>query len=119
MQGDRDIQQALEALQSRATDSDLPALIGVLTKIRGEWAVSPILGGVAGAIAKLNWQSSRETLLALIDKDDGNCAGLIAAILLQHPEWLDGPALIAKLDGSTVRTRRVYTILLGRMRPTD
>ncbi len=117
-QGDRDIQGAMEALQSRANDSDLPALIGTLAKARGEWALSPVLSGIAAAIAKLNWQPLRESLLALLDKDDGNCAGLAASILLQRPEWLDGAALAANFDRSAPRTRRVYALLLGRLRPT-
>ncbi len=118
-QGYRDVQETLEALQSRVTDADLPALIGALGNIHGEWVASPILGGIAAAIAKLNWQASRETLLALVDKDDGNCAGLIASILLPHPEWLNGAFLSADFDRSAMRTRRVYALLLGRVQPTD
>jgi HEAT repeat protein len=119
IQGDRDIQEDLEALQSRVTDSDLPALIGTLANIRGEWAASPVLRGIAAAIEKLNWQPLKETLLALIDKDDGNCAGLVASILSQRPEWLDGAALSANFDHSAPRTRRVCALLLGRVQPTD
>jgi HEAT repeat protein len=38
---------------------------------------------------------------------------------LKHPEWLDVAALSTNFDGSTARTRRVYVLLLGRVKPTD
>jgi HEAT repeat protein len=117
-QGYRDIQESLEALQSRVNDADLPALIGALAKTDGAWFGSPVPGGIAAAIAKLKWEPSREKLLALIDKDDGIRAGAVASILMQRPEWLDGAFLSANFDRGATRSRRVYALLLGRVQAT-
>jgi HEAT repeat protein len=118
-QGYRDIQECLEALQSRVSDADLPVLIAALAKTGAVWSGSPVPDGIAAAIAKLNWKSSQEKLLALIDKDDGIRAVAVTSILLQRPEWLDGAALSANFDRSATRSRRVYALLLGRVQPTD
>jgi HEAT repeat protein len=117
-QGYRDIEESLEALQSRVNDADLPMLIGALAKTAGAWPGSPVPGGIAAAIAKLKWEPLQEKLLALIDKDDGIRAGAVASILLQRPEWLDAAALSTNFDRSATRSRRVYALLLGRVQPT-
>jgi HEAT repeat protein len=118
-QGNRDIQESLEALQSRVNDADLPALIGALANTAAPWSGSPVSGGIAAAIAKLNWGPSQKRLLALIDKEDGILAGAVASILSQRPEWLDGAFLSTNFDGSAARSRRVYALLLGGLQPTE
>ncbi len=116
-QGYSELQESLEALQSRVTDADLPALIRALGKTDGVWSGSPVSGGIAAAIGKLKWEPAQKELLALIDKDDIH-AGAVASILVERPEWLDGAFLSANYDRGSTRCRRVYALLLGRAQQT-
>jgi HEAT repeat protein len=118
-QGFRDIQEIIETLQSRATDSDVPALIGALAKADAAGPTFPVSAGIAAAIAKLNWQPWQNELLALIDKEDGVHADAVVSILLQRPEWLNGAFISANFAHSATHYRRVYALLLGLVPPTE
>ena len=117
-QGYKEMIEALEELQSRVTDRDLPALIAALGKFQGE-AGDPVSEGIAAAIGKLHWETRQRELLALLEKDDGEQARIIAPILLQRPEGLDAVFLSTNFERVPARARRVYCSLLSRVPQTE
>ncbi|HEX3716741.1 MAG TPA: DUF3160 domain-containing protein [Verrucomicrobiae bacterium] len=117
-QGYQEIQQSLEALQSRVKDGDLPALIDALGKKDNQLVIG-FPEGIAAAIAKLNWKSWQQQLLALVDADEGIHAVGVVSVLLQHPEWIDAAYLNANFARGSPRSRRVFTLLLGRAGAAD
>jgi hypothetical protein len=117
-QGYQEIQQSLDALQSRVKDGDLPALIDALGK-KDNQLENGFPGGIAAAIAKLNWKPWQQQLLALVDADEGIHAVGVVSILLQHPEWIDAAYLNANFARSSPRSRRVFALLLGRAGAAD
>jgi HEAT repeat protein len=115
-QGYKEIAEALEELQSRVADRDLPALIAALGKLPG---AEPVADGIAQAIGKLHWEPEQRELFALLEKGDGQAAQIIAPILMQRPEGLDAVFLSTNFDHAPARARRVYCTLLGRVPQTD
>ena len=109
--------QTLAELQSRATDGDLPVLIAALGKNRAESPL-PVAEGIAAAIAGLNWAPRQSGLIALLDKDDGQHAASVVAILSRRPDWLDIAFLRTNFNAAPPRARRVYCALLARQ-PMD
>jgi len=114
-QGYKEIAEALEELQLRVTDRDLPALIAALGKVP---AGEPVADGIAQAIGKLHWEPEQRELFALLEKNDGQEAQIIAPILLQRPEGLDAVFLSTNFDHAPLRARRVYCSLLSRVPQT-
>jgi HEAT repeat protein len=117
-QGYKEITEALEELQARVADRDLPALIAALGKTQGKPG-EPVLDGIAQAIARLHWEPDQRELLALLEKDDGAEAQIIASILLQRPEGLDAVFLSTNFAHAPARARRVYCALLSRLPQTE
>jgi HEAT repeat protein len=115
-QGYKEISEALEELQFRVTDRDLPALIAALGKVP---AGEPVADGIAQAIGKLHWEPEQRELFALLEKNDGAAAPIVAPILSQRPEGLDAVFLSTNFDHAPVRARRVYCTLLSRVPQTD
>jgi hypothetical protein len=118
MQGYKEISEALEELQSRVTDRDVPDLIDALGKaLNGQ--PGPAAEGIATAITKLHWQTHQKELFALLEKNNGQNARTLAPILLQQPEGLDSAFLSTNFDHAPAAARRVYCALLSRLPQTD
>jgi HEAT repeat protein len=117
-QGYKEITEALEELQSRVTDRDVPELIDALGKtLMGQQG--PASQGIASAITKLHWESHQRELLALLERNDGEQARMIAPILLQRPEGLDAVFLRTNFEHAPAPARRVYCALLSHLPQTD
>jgi hypothetical protein len=117
-QGYKEITEALEELQSRVTDRDVPALIDALGKTQGGLS-EPVSDGIALAVARLHWEPWQKELLALLEKNNGEQAQRIAPILMKRPESLDPVFLSANFSHAPARARRVYCVLLSRVPQTD
>jgi hypothetical protein len=117
-QGYKEIAEVLTELQSRVTDRDLPQLIAALAKTQSVLD-EPVADGITSAIAKLHWEPHQRELLALLEKNDGVEARMVAPILLRRPEGLDADFLSTNFDHATARARRVYCVLLSRVPQTD
>jgi HEAT repeat protein len=118
MQGYKDITEALEELQSRVTDRDVPELIAALGNALAQ-PPAPACEGIAAAISKLHWEAHQKDLLALLETNDGQEAKTVAPILLQRPEGLDAVFLSANFEHAPAPARRVYCALLSRLPQTD
>jgi HEAT repeat protein len=116
-QGFKEIAEALEELQARVTDRDVPELIAALGKAFSSQAEPA--EGLAAAVAKLHWESHQRELLALLEKNDGQGVRWVAPILLQRPEKLDAVFLSTNFEHAPAAARRVYCALLSRLPQTD
>jgi HEAT repeat protein len=118
MPGDKETAEALEELQARVTDRDVPELIAALDKTLSDQP-GPAAEGLATVIARLHWEAHQRELLALLERDDGQQARTVASILLQRPEGLDAALLCANFEHAPAAARRVYCALLSRLPQTD
>lgn len=113
---DREMTDAMEELQARVTDRDLPGLIAALGKLEDTMG-SPAAAGIASAIGKLHWEPRQRELFALMETNDGAAAQVVAPIFLQRPEGVDGVFLSANFERAPARARRVYCALLSHVVP--
>jgi HEAT repeat protein len=117
-QGYKDIAEALDELQSRVTDRDVPDLIAALGKTLGVQS-GPAAEGIASVISKLRWEPYQKELFAMMESNDGSQTHIVAPILLQHPEGLDADFLSTNFGRAPIPARRVYCELLGRLPQTS
>jgi hypothetical protein len=117
-QGYKEIAETLEELHSRVTDRDLPELIAALGKIQNG-AADQVSAGLAEVIGGLHWEPQQREIFALLEKDDGQAARIVAPILLQRSEGLDAVFLSTNFDHAPAPARRVYCTLLSRLPQTD
>jgi HEAT repeat protein len=114
----KEITEALDELQTRVTDRDLPELIAALDKSLTD-GPAPAAEGIATAISKLHWETHQKELLALLEKNDGQEVRTVAPILLQRPDGLDASFLSTNFEHATAPARRVYCALLSHLPQTD
>ncbi len=117
-EGYKEVGEAMEEIQTRAVDRDVPALIAALGRV-GEEQWQPVSDGLCQAIAKLRWQPYQRDLMALLETNGAGHAIVIAPILLEHPEGLDAGLICSAFDAAPPRARRIYCELLSRLPATD
>jgi hypothetical protein len=113
----KEMSEALEELQSRVTDRDVPELIAALDRSVGEQPGSAV-EGIAAALAKLHWEPHQQELLALLEKNDGLEIPVITPILLERTKSLDVDFLSTNMEHVPPLARCVYCTLLSRLPPT-
>jgi hypothetical protein len=89
-----DIEEILWQISSRATEKDLPDLIGVLTRSNGRER-GDVIEGIAEIIARLPWESHQKHFIELLASRDNVLAEASAHILVQRPAALDTSMLVS------------------------
>ena len=109
-----DIEEMLWQIGSRATQTDLPELLEVLTHVKGDER-GDIVEGVAEIIARLPWEPHQKLLAELLASGDSLLADASARILAERPAALDTAALVSGFNRQPPRARRLYCAILSRL----
>lgn len=108
-----DIEDILWQIGSRATEKDLPRLIEMMIRGKGEGRAD-IVDGLGGIIARLPWDPEQKRFIALLASPESTLAHASASILLSRPASLDSAALISGFAKQPPRARRLICVLLSR-----
>jgi len=109
-----DVQDILWQIGSRATEKDLPSLIEVMTRGKGEERAD-IVDGMGEIISRLPWESEQKRFIALLASPDNVLAHASARVLLSRPPSVDTAALVAGFAKHPPRARRLSCVILSRL----